>query len=133
MPASAVYAGVAEASTGVEPVYTQQYDLSGLTAEEKQWFEKFLVGTFYADGWEKISSDILVKISAEDREEKKSVLNRLGYKIGLEWCKDNEIRKVDTAMLKKWGQLLRLTAEEEPHLLAKVIEDIDEEVTLLVD
>ncbi len=130
---SAVYAGVAEASTGADQAYSQQYDLSGLTAEEKQWFEKFLAGTFYADGWQKISSDILVKISVEDREEKKFILNQLGYKIGREWCKDNDIRKVDTAMLKKWGRLLRTTAEEEPHLLVKVIKEIDAEVTSLVD
>lgn len=133
VPSTQVSAGVAEASVGAEPTYAQTFDLSGMTVEEKEWFVTFLEGTFYADGWQEISSDILVKISSEERERRKIILNELGYKIGSEWCKGNTSRKIDTAMLKKWGGLLKSTAAEEPHLLAQVIEDIDGEVNSLID
>jgi len=133
VPCSKVYAGVAEASIGADSIYAQKYDLAGLTAEEKEWFVTFLEGTFYADGWQEIANDIIVMIPPEDRDEQKEILNQLGHKIGREWCKDNDIRKVDTALLKKWGHLLRSTAKEEPHLLAEVLVDIDGELNSLVD
>ena len=133
IPSTQVSAGVAEASVGAEPTYAQTYDLSDMTVEEKEWFVTFLEGTFYADGWQQISSDILVKVSPEDRERRRTVLDELGYKIGSEWCKVNSTRKIDTSMLKKWGSLLKSTATEEPHLLAQVIENIDGEVNSLID
>ena len=133
LPCSKVYAGVAEASTGVKSTYNQRYDLSGLTADEKEWFLTFIEGTFYADGWEEISDDILVKLSPEEREAMKANLNQLGNKIGREWCKENGSRKIDTSMLKQWGKVLKSTAHEEPHLLAEVLENIDGEVSSLID
>lgn len=132
IPCSDVYAGVAEASTGPDIIYTHQYDLSGLTPEEKEWFNTFLEGTFFADGWQEISHNILLKIDADEREAQRAVLNRLGYKIGLEWCKDNDERRINTPMLKKWGDQLQTTAEEEPRLLVEVLKDIDGEVDSLL-
>jgi len=132
MPCSNVYAGVAEASTGPDIIYTHQYDLSSLSPEEREWFNTFLEGTFFADGWQEISHNILLKMDAQDREAQRAVLNRLGYKIGLEWCKDNDDRKISTPMLKKWGDKLQTTAEEEPRLLTEVLKDIDCEVDSLL-
>ncbi|MDW7772004.1 MAG: hypothetical protein SCH71_03845 [Desulfobulbaceae bacterium] len=111
----------------------QNYDLSGLSSEERQWFLKFINGTFFADGWQEIAEDILGKIPAHVRPSKEEKLNELGNKIGREWCKDNDVRKIDTAMLKKWGRLLRSTSRENPHVLASVIDYIDEEVNTLID
>lgn len=126
-------AAIAEASTGKHQTYSDQYDLSGLSNYEMKWFVTFLEGNFFADGWQEISDDILVKISSADREQKQYVLARLGNKIGREWCKDNDVRKIDTLMLKKWGHRLRSTAKNEPHLLAEVLESIDGEIDSLLD
>jgi len=123
----------AEASTGNHQTYSDQYDLSDLSDNEMKWFVTFLEGTFFADGWQEISTDILVKISPAYREQKQYVLTRLGNKIGREWCKDNDVRKIDTSMLKKWGHRLRSTAKNEPHLLAEVLESIDGEIDSLLD
>ena len=126
-------AGTAEASTGKPGSHHHKYDLSGLTDDEMKWFMTFLEGTFFADGWQQISDDILVKISPADRKDKQFVLTELGNKIGREWCKDNTTRRIDTAMLKKWGDRLRTAAKNEPHLIADVIEVINGEVDLLLD
>lgn len=133
LPVSKSYAGVAEASTGKPLDYLQNYDLSGLSTQEREWFVTFIEGTFFADGWQEIADDILVKLSDDERQHKQQKLNELGNKIGREWCKDNEIRKIDTAMLKKWGYLLKSTAQDDPHLLVKVIEHLDGEVNSLID
>ena len=120
-------------SPDISSNYIQQYDLSGLSEEEQAWFVKFIEGTIYADGWLDIADYILRQLSKDERHLKQQQLDELGYKIGREWCKDNGLRKIDTAMLKKWGKLLKSTAQDEPHLLAAVIDHIDGEVASLVD
>ena len=130
MPFSSSYAGIAEASTGI---YMQNYNLSDLSPKERHWFIKFIEGNFFIDGWQDIADDILVKMSEEQRRQKEFKLYKLGNKIGREWCKDNDIRKIDTAMLKKWGRMLKSTAENDPHLLANIIDHINGEVDALID
>ena len=66
-------------------------------------------------------------------KKKQYVLTSMGNKIGREWCKSNDVRKIDTAMLKKWGDKLRQTAKNEPHLLAEVLESIDGEIDTILD
>jgi len=132
-PASGGYAAVAEASMGPEQDYIHSYDITGLSGEEQKWFVKFLQGTFFADGWQEIANYVLVKMPYEERLEKQQKLNELGYKIGREWCKDNSVRRIDTGMLKKWGALLKITAQENPQLLVDVIDHIDGEVNSLID
>ena len=33
----------------------RQYDMSGLSNEEQEWFLTFLEGNFFADGWDQIT------------------------------------------------------------------------------
>lgn len=126
-------ATVAEASIGNEKVTFENYDLSGMTSEEQEWFITFLKGNFFADGWEQISSEILMNTTTEKRDQLQIRLDELGYKIGSEWCKENDDRKIDTSMLKKWGRELKITAEEDPHLLTEVLHRIHTEVDELLD
>jgi len=131
-PAGSAHAGVAEASTGMESI-SRQYDASGLTGEELKWFRTFLKGNFFADGWEQIADSLLQRLSTDERAEQQRMLTELGNKIGREWCRDNAVRKIDTAMLKKWSNRLKSTANEKPHLLTEVIRNIDGEVETLLD
>ena len=131
-PGTDANAGVAEASTGNDSAHTYTYDLSDMSLDEIEWFATFIDGTFFADGWQEISDNILVKFDAEEREHKSIALDKLGFKIGREWCRDNDDRKISTSMLRKWGHILKSTARDEPHLLAEVLEDIDTEVDSLL-
>lgn len=131
-PAGNIRAGVAEASIGMENSGLQ-YDLSGLSGEERKWFRTFLEGTFFTDGWERITENILGHFSSEERDKLLHMLTELGNKVGREWCRDNDIRKIDTAMLKQWGNRLKTTAQESPHRLTEVIRTIDGEVDSLLD
>ena len=121
-------ATLAEASVGHTKATVGKYDVSDLSSEEQEWFFTFIKGNFFAEGWEQISSEILDNTLDHERESLQARLHALGSKIGFEWCKGNETRKIHTAMLKEWGRELKKTAEDAPHLLTEVVHRIDKEV-----
>ena len=104
-----------------------------LSPEEQKWFAKFQEGTFYAQGWKEISNDILSKTPKNLLEKQRVALEILGMKIGCEWSKDNDIRKIDNDMLKKWGSLLKETVGNNPHQVKDVIAEIDQKVETLLN
>lgn len=106
---------------------------SALTEDEKYWFVKFQEGNMFADGWQQISEMILEKTSPADLHKQKELLASLGKKIGLEWCKDNDTRKIDTSQLKAWGKILKNAAKKEPEMLGVVLASIDKEVDTLLN
>ena len=126
-------ATIAEASMGSDTPSVGKYDLSGFTEEEIKWFNTFLKGNFFADGWEDISAEILENVSDHERDQHKVRLHELGFRIGSEWCKDNEARKIDNDFLRKWGKELKETADEAPHLLTEVILRIDSELDKILN
>lgn len=108
-------------------------DPKKLSAEEKEWFTSFQEGTFYAQGWQDITSKILDKIKEEsERKRLRHSLNLLGIRIGCEWSKDNSVRKINTDMLEQWGAKLQKTAEEKPDELPVLIANIRQKVFDLV-
>lgn len=125
-------ATIAEASLGEKKTTIGKYDVSGMSEKEREWFITFLKGNFFADGWEEISAEILTKTEEQQKEHQQVKLDKLGYKIGREWCKGNDVRKINTSMLKKWGKKLKNTADDAPHLLPAVIEEISQEVNILL-
>ncbi len=105
-----------------------------LSKEEQEWFATFQEGTFYVQGWREITAKILDKIKPEN--EKKTLrhsLNLLGIRIGCEWSKNNDVRKIDTDMLEQWGAELQKTAEKKPDELPVLIADIQKQVFELVE
>ena len=102
--------------------------LSKLSREEQKWFKTFQEGTFWIDGWQRITEELLASTPENLREHQKKRLDLLGLKIGLEWCKDNNIRRVDNKMLQEWGKALKKTAKKNPEQLHEVIVSIDQEI-----
>lgn len=123
----------AEASIGEPRSTFGTYDVSEMSEDERDWFLTFLKGNFFSDGWELISSEILMNTLVHEREEQKIRLDGLGYKIGREWCKGNDIRKIHTSMLRRWGSDLRASAADAPELLTETIQRIDQEVDELLN
>ena len=104
-----------------------------LSAEEQQWFATFQEGTFYIQGWKAITADILEKTPEEVRERQRTALEALGVKIGCEWSKDNEVRKIDNDMLSQWGSLLKEAAGHDPEQIPEVIVEIQHKVDMLLN
>lgn len=104
-----------------------------LSPEEQRWFKIFQEGNLLSEGWQEISAEILAKTPPEQRSSQKVALENLGNKIGIEWCRSNRVRKVDSSMLQEWGDILRKTARNNPQQLAKAIAFIDHEVDAVLD
>ncbi len=104
---------------------------SDLTDEEKHWFVKFQKGNLFVDGWQDISASILKKTPDAQKKQQREMLEKLGQKIGLEWCRDNNIRKVDTSMLKDWGKELKRTVKDNPKGLNILLVSINEQIDTL--
>jgi len=102
--------------------------LEALNSAEKEWYKKFYHGVFFFDGWEKISKSILAQFPPTEKERQKDFLKQLGMKIGTEWSRDNDIRRIDTCMLRSWGKKFQSAAEESPLKLTQVLEDINNDV-----
>ena len=104
-----------------------------LSPEEKTWFKVFQEGNFLSIGWQEISAEIMAKTPPEQQQAQRAALENLGNKIGMEWCRPNGIRKVDSSMLVEWGDILRTTARKNPQQLAKAIASIDQKVDAVLD
>ncbi len=95
--------------------------------DEREWFKKFYEGTFLVKGWKIRMKEILQSVRPDGKGEIRSSLEILGEKIGREWAKENDVRRIGTPMLQKWGEQLN-TAKRDPAGLEKKIREIDAEV-----
>lgn len=99
-----------------------------LSPAEKEWYKKFYHGVFFFDGWKEISESILAHLPPEEEKIQKDFVNQLGIKIGTEWSRNNDSRRIDTSMLRGWGKQLRNAAKESPVRLSQVLKTINSEV-----
>lgn len=103
-----------------------------LNSEEQKWYNKFQKGGLFFDGWQEISQDVVAKVPEEEKLKTKVTMQVLGDKIGSEWCKKNDIRKISTDMLKEWGSQLRKAVASSSSQITPVIHSIEYEVDALL-
>jgi hypothetical protein len=98
------------------------------TQEEQEWYKKFYEGTFLVKGWKGRMEEILQAVPSQNKEAIRDSLESLGEKIGREWSKENRVRRIDSAMLKQWGEALGRAKKIKPDILAQEIAKIGAEV-----
>lgn len=108
-------------------------DPAKLSAEEKEWFETFQRGTFFAPGWREITAALLAKAPYEFKSGLRQTLDLLGNRIGCEWSRDNDIRRIDSDMIAQWGDMLRQAAAGEPEQIPQVVANLNRQVLTLLD
>lgn len=106
--------------------------LQTLSAHERDWYKRFQEGVLFFDGWSEISEEILGTFPEEQLPERQTMVQRLGIKIGTEWCKTNDERRIDTTMLKGWGKRLRSSIIVGPDSLAQTLQEIEHEVDMIL-
>jgi len=106
--------------------------LKGLSDEERQWYERFQHGVAFFEGWAAISAEILTVFPPEKLLDRQHVIQRLGIKIGTEWCRDNNVRRIDTGMLQEWGKRLRSAIGGGAEETDEALGDIEREVDLIL-
>jgi hypothetical protein len=114
---SVLVAGGAQAQSYVRPdcqglvgVSPSRYD----TAEHERWYRRFWTGTcdhlsFCIPGspnWNDIVGKLLVKGGPGERAALLPKACRLGQLIGLEWSREKNVRKINTADLKSFNATL---------------------------
>jgi hypothetical protein len=99
---------------------------------EEENYQKFLNGTFWIKGWNIRAKEILQVVPDEDKVEMKRLLSELGEKIGREWAKDSLVRKIDSDMLKNWGNEIKKAIAENPASLMKYLIALEEKVNRII-
>ena len=96
------------------------------------WYAKFQKGGFFYNGWQQISEDVVARVADEEKLKARIIMLTLGVKIGCEWSKENDVRKITTPMLRTWGKKLRSTVADSPDNILVVINSIEYEVNELL-
>jgi len=128
-----VWAEITEDIPAVSTPSDYTLTLSSLSPEERRWFKTFQEGTFLIDGWQTITEELLANTPESLRDHQKKRLELLGIKIGMEWSKNNDIRRIDTRMLQQWGKALKKTAKKNPKQLPEIIVSIDQEISNILN
>jgi hypothetical protein len=71
------------------------------------WVQTFYKGNLMSEGWTKFGQvTVSVVRSADTRQTVIAQINELGRIIGREWAKDSSVRKITTADLRRWNDLM---------------------------
>ena len=98
-------------------------------AEHKEWVRKFFEGTFLVQGWNQRVEDLVAGVDEpKTRAAVKKKLDRLGKRIGAEWAKENDVRRIDSADLKRWGGHLADRKRRGLKPLEEALKTVEEEV-----
>ncbi len=92
------------------------------------WVQVFYRGNLFSAGWTRECERLLKQ--GEDglsRDERVRRLNVLGRLIAAEWAKDNHVRRLDTADVRRWGRSLEKAARE--GRLETGLAEVEREVT----
>lgn len=106
--------------------------LENLTEEQQHWFKKFNDGILFYDGWQSISEEIIKACAEQDKLYFKKFMQRLGILVGAEWSRENDVRRIDTDMLKSWGKRIRAATKQDKDTLKEVLENIEQEVQTIL-
>jgi hypothetical protein len=106
--------------------------LRSLNEEERLWYQRFLEGVLLFDGWHAITDELLSVFDEDEAADRQLMLQRLGMKIGTEWAKDNDRRKIDTEMLEEWGDRLREARSQGADTTLAMLRAIEREVDMIL-
>jgi len=128
LSAGTIFAAVTQEPVDSSSLENCGSDLNGLSVEERAWYKTFQEGTFLIEGWKDITKNILAHTPEKLRQHQRCRLEQLGHKIGMEWSRENAIRRVDNSMLQQWGKELKKAAKKNPRQLPEVIASIDQQL-----
>lgn len=103
-----------------------------LDEEAKEWFSTFQEGGILFDGWKEISDKVINNVPENEKVHTKLQMLALGVRMGCEWSKENDIRRISTKMLKSWGSEIREAVKKRPTEIPQVIKKIEGEVDSLL-
>jgi len=103
-----------------------------MAKDQQEWYRKFYEGTFFIKGWKSRKMEMLKALSPEKREELADLLENVGQRIGVEWAREDDARKIDNARLQAWGKELGKAMKQGPDAMAARILRLRDEVDELL-
>lgn len=104
----------------VEREFRSVYEKDGRNKQVQRWDEywnwikKFYGGTWLTKGWDHQANKLLAAVTDYDvREQVATEINRLGKLVAGEWAKDNNVRKITTRDVRRWGKEFNRALENE--------------------
>lgn len=95
------------------------------------WVRRFYEGRPGVLGWNDITDSVIQDMDGQQRSAVDDLGFRLGRRIATEWAKDNDVRRIDTAMLSLWGSIM-VTAES-PDTRLEAMRAIDRDTRALLE
>ena len=123
----AIVTGLFLSVLGATSVPAQSVTQDGIAfddAKHRGWYVRFWTGSCKelrvvclsgAPYWGEIMQRLLANVPADRQEKLRTRLILLGQRIGYEWAKENNVRRIDNDHIKTWSSdLKQSTADPEP-------------------
>lgn len=123
----AIVTGLLLSVAGASSVSAQAVTQDGIAfddAKHRGWYVRFWTGSCKelrvvcmsgAPYWGEIMQRLLANVPQQQQEKLRTRLVLLGQRIGYEWAKENNIRKIDNDHIKTWSTVLKQNvADPEP-------------------
>ncbi|HEY7610149.1 MAG TPA: hypothetical protein VIF14_13020 [Alphaproteobacteria bacterium] len=117
---------------GAQSVLAQSVSLDGIAfddAKHRGWYVRFWTGSCKqlkviclsgAPYWSEIMQRLVANVPAERQEELRTRLILLGQRIGYEWAKENDIRRINNDHIKTWSADLKQSAANPEPAVARI-------------
>lgn len=114
--------GAAQAQTFVNPLcrsYVSSADLRFDSAEHTRWYRRFWTGDCDrlfacfpgAPNWNEIAAQLIARGGGGERAALQPKVCALGQRIGLEWSREHAVRRISTADLHRYSDMLRSSGD----------------------
>ena len=115
----AIISGLFLVFAGATSVSAQSVSQDGISfddAKHRGWYLRFWTGSCKdvpvicfsgAPYWGEIMQRLLVNVPPQQREKMRTRLVVLGQRIGYEWAKENNVRRIDNGHIKAWSSELQ--------------------------
>lgn len=115
-------AGAAQAQAFVDPLcrgYVAPAELHYDSAEHARWYKRFWTGecdhlfacVAGSPNWNDIAARLVARAPAPERGALQAKTCRLGQKVGLEWAREHNVRRITTADLRRFHALLEAAGD----------------------
>jgi len=94
------------------------------------WVQRFYYGYNIAPGWQALTRQVLERLSGEQHKTTGDRLVVLGQRIGQEWAKNNQVRKINTRMAATWRDALQEALSQND--LDNYMNRLDADITALL-
>ncbi len=128
----AIVTGIFLSAAGAASVSAQAVSQDGIAfddAKHRGWYLRFWTGSCKevrgvclsgAPYWGEIMQRLLTNVPAQQQEKLRTRLILLGQRIGYEWAKENDVRRINNDHIKTWSSDLKQNVADPEPAVARI-------------